>query len=422
MINPSEAETAVIGSCLCDKESLQIALAVLSPENFQNKRAGDVFRRMTEEVAAGRPVDVVTVSERWAEDSEVVKWLFECTNQVPSALNVAYYSDIVYRAWAERRLSSAGRMVALEPDNEAIRESVRVALVDVVKTQGRSTGMTKAASEYLEELDKRFEGVGKVHRSGIPTLDRTLTAGGFRPGQLAVIGARPGKGKSSLLIQSAMKFAGDGANVLFFSAEMTVPELMDRMTAIKSGVPLHVLGTKRWAESNAKITAVVSQVQRLPITFNVGGMFSLSRVVADIEAFSPDIVIIDYIQRFAVPSGKDSQNRASFFSDIANGLKAVAMTKKLVVIAASQLGRAVEFREEKQPGLADLKESGGIEEAADIVVLLYFPENPDNQNRRTGSLIVAKQRNGPMAQIPVTFFGDTTEFKEMESEEPHPFG
>jgi len=420
MLNPHEAEVAVIGSCLCERESLQTALAVLSPENFQDARAGEVFKRMSEEISLGRPVDIVTVTEKWAGDSDLVKWLFDCTNKVPSALHVAHYADIVFRAWAERRLAAAARRVSEEPDNEAFRESVREALVNVVKTQGRTTGMTAAATDYLAELDKRSQGVGKVYRSGLPTLDRMLTAGGLRPGQLAVVGARPGKGKSSLLIQSAMKFAEDGSKVLFFSAEMTVPEIMDRMTAIKSGIPLHVLGTRNWVKDKERIVAIVSQVHRLPITFNIGGMFSLSRIVADVEAFSPDIVILDYLQRFSVPSGKET-NRASFFSDIANGLKSVAMTKRIVVLAASQLGRAVEFREEKQPCIADLKESGGIEEAADIVVLLYFPVNPDSQNKRDGHLIVAKQRNGPTGQIPMMFFGDTTVFREPTDEEPIPY-
>jgi replicative DNA helicase len=412
VINPSEAELAVIGSCLCESDCLRVAMGVLSSENFADKNAAEVFKRMSEESAAGRPVDIVTVTDRWRSESGIVKWLYDCVEKVPSALNVAHYADIVYRAWAERRLADAAFLVGKEPDNEAYRESVRVALVDIVKMQGRNTDMGKAATEYLDELDNRSLGLGKHYRTGIPTLDKMLTAGGFRPGQLAVVGARPGKGKSSLLIQSAMRFAEDGAKVLFFSAEMTVPEIMDRMTAIKSGIPLHVLGTKRWEESKARVCAVVQQVQRLPIIFNVGGGFSLSRVIADIESHSPDIVIIDFIQRFAMPSGKDN-NRAAFFSDVANGLKSVAMTKKLVVLTASQLGRSVEFREEKQPCLADMKESGGIEEAADIAILFYFPEEPDAMNRRNGHFIVAKQRNGPTGQIPVTFFGNTTEFKEI---------
>jgi replicative DNA helicase len=415
-----EAEIAVLGSCLADAESLRKAVGVLSPENFGDPKNAAIFRRMLEEIAAGRPVDVITLGEKLDSEDGGMAYLFEVTNLVPSALHVDHYAEIVRRAWAERRLVEACRRVAAEPENEAYREALRRALLDGGASRRNITTLGGSMAEYMDALDKRIVGNADVFPTRFPTLDRLLTGGGFMPGQLVMVGARTSRGKSSLLLKLALKFSKQGRKVLFLSAEMTLVELTDRLVAMESGIPLSRLASKSVKDHLPRVTAVAGQIQRLPIEFSIGGRFTLERVTADLETSRPAVVIVDYIQRFSPPEGKES-NRAAFFSDVANGLKSLALTKQVLLVTASQLGRAVEFRDEKTPTLADLKESGGLEEAPDIVMFLHFPADPDANNRRVGEFILAKQRNGPVGKIPAIFSGDTTDFQEKADEEHTPF-
>lgn len=416
-----EAELAVLGSCLADQDSLRKAVGLLSPENFGEARHAAVFRRMLEEIAAGRPVDVITLGEKFAPEFGGMEFLFEIVNLVPSALYVEHYADIVRRGWAQRKLVEACQRVAGNPENDAFREALRRAMLDSASSKRNITTLGVSMSEYLEALDKRIVGNSNVFPTRFPTLDRLLTGGGFMPGQLVMIGARTSRGKSSLLLKLALKFAKQGRKVLFLSAEMTLIELTDRLVAMESGIPLSRLAGRSVKEHLPRVTAVAEQIQRLPIEFSIGGRFTLERVTADLETSQPAVVIIDYVQRFSPPEGGRETNRAAFFSDVANGMKSLALTKQVLIVTASQLGRAVEFRDEKTPTLADLKESGGLEEAPDIVMFLHFPADPDANNRRVGEFILAKQRNGPVGKIPAIFSGDTTDFQERADEEPDPF-
>lgn len=415
-----EAEMAVLGSCLAEPESLRKAVGILSPENFGDPRNAAIFRRMLEEIASGRPVDVITLGEKLEPELGGRKYLFEITNLVPSALHVDHYAEIVRRAWGERRLVEACRRVATEPENEAFRESLRRAFMDGASSRRNIATLGGSMTEYLEALNKRVLGHGDVFPTRFPTLDRLLTGGGFLPGQLVMVGARTSRGKSSLLLKLAMKFAKQGRKVLFISAEMTLIELTDRLIAMESGIPLSRLASRGVKEFMPRVTAVAGQIQRLPMEFSIGGRFTLERVTADLETSQPAVVIVDYVQRFSPPEGRET-NRAAFFSDVANGMKSLALTKGVLIVTASQLGRAVEFRDEKTPTLADLKESGGLEEAPDIVMFLHFPVDPDANNRRVGEFILAKQRNGPVGKIPAIFNGDTTDFEERADEEPSPY-
>ena len=420
MIDASEAEMAVIGSCLCEPESLRTALEMLSPENFYGELSREVFEKMGAHMASGKPVDVVTMMSAFPSGSDHAAWLVNVAGAVPSALHVVHYAEIVKKAWSERRFVRACHQAAEDPQNEAYRESVRQAMADDVAQSRRFTTMVETAGAYLTEMDGRAQGMGTVYKTPYPTWNRFLTGGGFRPGQLAVVGARTSRGKSSMLLALAAGFAERGAKVMFLSAEMTTVEMMDRLTAMRSQIPLWRLSSPKWVESKERIVSVVSQLSRLPLSFSVGGKLTLERVAADVDAKMPDIVVVDYIQRFTVPAGKEN-GRAAFFSDVANGLKSLALAKNVFVLTASQLGRAVEFRDDKMPVLADLKESGGLEEASDIVAFIHVPNDPDERNRRRGEIVMAKQRNGPVAKFPVVFDGDTTRFTEEEPDvEPPP--
>ncbi len=414
-----EAEMAVLGSCFADTDCIRVAAAELIPENFADPKHSELFRLMLNEYRSGRPTDVITIGQNFSDKFGGMKYLFDMTNLVPSALNVEHYAKMVRAGWAERRLIAACQLVAHDPADEKARTDLRAAMSDHAAVGRKVQDMKTILPEYLETLDRRVAGLGKVHPTRFPGLNRLLTGGGFQPGQLLMVGARTSRGKSALLLKMALDFSKRGARVLFISAEMTAIEMTDRMVAIESGLGIFKLTSRRVAENMERVVAVVSQLGRLTMQFSIGGVLTIERLMSDVDAVDPEIVIVDYVQRFRMAD--KSQNRAAFYGDVANDLKSMAMTRGVFVITASQLGRAVEFRDDKVPTLADLKESGGLEEAPDQVLLIHVPADPGADNRRIGEFILAKQRNGPIGKIAVAFTGDTTDFQEVTPDEPEQF-
>src|SRR3990167_500434 len=411
---------AVLGSCFADPEAIRLAAAELVPENFKDARHEELFKLMMGEYRDGRPVDTITIGQNFPDGLGGIKYIFELTNLVPSALHVEHYARIVRAGWAERRLVTACREVATEPADEAARARLRAAMSDHASVVRRVRKVGDVMTEYFEALDARIKGTGRVFPTRFPTLNRLLSGGGFAPGQLTMIGARTSRGKSALLLRLATDFAKRGARVLFVSAEMTAIELVDRMISMESGLEIFKITGRHVSEHMERVTATAAQVGRLTVDLSIGGRLTMERLLSDVDASSPEVVVVDYVQRFS-PRTAGEVNRAAFFSDVANGLKGLALTRGVSVITASQLGRAVEFRDDKVPTLADLKESGGLEEAPDQVMFIHVPNDPAGGSRRIGEFILAKQRNGPLGKVPVAFNGDTTEFQEVAEGEPDPF-
>jgi replicative DNA helicase len=190
-------------------------------------------------------------------------------------------------------------------------------------------------------------------------------------------------------------------------------ELLDRAVSMRTRIPLSTLRRKEVVQFKHRVVEALDGLYSLPLTMSVGGKITMDRVLTETDTHEPDVVIVDYLQRFSAPI---EGSRAAYFSDVANGLKALAMDRKIGVLTASQLGRGVELRDDQTPTLADLKESGGIEEASDIVVLINVPHDGENGVRK-GEFIVAKHRNGPLGRVPVRFVEATTEFQEASEDE-----
>ena len=296
------------------------------------------------------------------------------------------------RARHERAIVKSGEALIAAPGEEDLRTDIRAALNAAETTSSRAMSLTECGGEYMDIIDKRALGVKESMTTGFPSMDSVV---GFTRKALVVIGARTSKGKSALLLKLAYLFSKRGLKVLFVSAEMTRTEFMDRLTAIKTGIELWRLRKDGGKERMSDVTAAVTELARLPIHIEEGGKFTMSRIAAAVETVRPDVVVVDYIQRFSLPNKQES--RAAFFSDIANGLKSLAMEKNILVMAASQLNRELEHRIVKTPSLADLKESGGIEEAADVVILIHAADSGEFGVRMV-DLIVAKNRNGACAK------------------------
>lgn len=412
---PKEAEIAVIGSCMIEAQALRDVSGVLGGEHFTDQRCRSIYEKMLDLMRQGKPWDIISVGTSLDEARLAyvggMPGLMEIVNLVPSALNVQHYAETLVQAYGLRKIIEAAASLGKEPSNEAFQNSMRQALVGFnVGKMGAVTRMAENAAAYPELMDKRIAGGDIGIQTPFPSMNR-MTAG-FHKGTLWTFGARTSRGKSSVLLKAAHQGAKTGAKILFISAEMTSLELVDRILAMTTGIPLMTLRTRAVAQVKSRVVSALGEIYRLPITTACGGKLTMDRVITEVDTHQPDMVIIDYIQRFSPPA--DAGSRAAFFSDVANGLKALAMDKKICVVTASQLSRGIELRDDHTPTLADLKESGGIEEAADLIVFINVPHDSEMDGIRRGEFIVAKHRNGPLGRFPVIFKEQTTDFCETE--------
>lgn len=405
-----ESEIAVLGSMLVDPSATNDVSGILASEHFSIGANGRLFGLIKRMKSEGKPIDVITVSGEIKNELDEVggrKYLFDIASLVPSPLHVVHYAKKVRESARLRRVSDLAFMLSKSPDDEAITKKLRDAIADTGLTGNSTIGMGEAITIYRDEIDNRVVGKDKTWRTGFNTLD-SMCAGGLRKGQLVTVGARTSRGKSALLLKLALNMSRQGASVLFCSQEMGIPEIMDRAVALNSNL---TVGQARRSERGAvsEILEACGKFSGLPIRWGNQKNFSMEHFTAEVERGKPDILVVDYIQRIQVPS---RENRAAHFSDVANGLKSLALHTGTVVITASQLSRGIEFRDDNTPTLSDLKESGGIEEASDIVILVHTPEEDQMAGTRRGNFIIAKNRNGATASLPVVFNMGKTEFSE----------
>lgn len=403
-------EVAVLGSILAEPKCLSEVSCIIAGEHFGSSEHRAIFEAMRRLKADGKPVDIVTVFSEVENDIKRVggiDYLFKLTNDVPSALHATHYASLVRESAQLRRIIGLSEMIIRCPGDAVTRKKLVEAILDTGFNGSTSIGMRDAVTIYMAELDRRVAKSGPIFKTGFKTLD-TMCAGGLQPGQLVTIGARTSKGKSAILLQMALAIASRGGRVLFHSQEMAIPEILDRAVAMRSSLSVGRVRLSDKKDIN-DIMNTVTGMWTLPIRWGDQKVFGLDGFAADIEKEKPDVLIVDYLQR--IPVGP-RENRAAMFSDVANGLKSLALRTKTAIITASQLSRNIEFRDDQTPTLADLKESGGIEEASDIVVLVHTPEEDQTTGMRTGSLIVAKNRNGAVSSIPIRFEMAKTRFVE----------
>jgi replicative DNA helicase len=412
------AELAVVGSCMAEANALREVMGFLGEEHFQEAKYRAIFGKMLSLARESKPYDVISIGTAFSK-TELdglggMKFLFEVTNLVPSALNARHYAETMVKAHGLKKIVAAAKELTADPDAEAIQSAMRNALSGLQAMRGGEiVKMSVGLGQYLEMMDRRIIGMDTGFNAHFPELNR-LTNGVGR-GSLWVWGARTSRGKTSAMLRVAFRMASLGTKVLYVSAEMTAVELIDRIMAMKTGIALKTLRSKAVEAVKGRVVEEMGKLYTLPLIMSVGGKITMDRVMTEVDTHQPDVVIVDYLQRFMAPAG-ESGSRAAFFSDVANSLKALAMDRKIAVITASQLSRGVELRDDQTPTLADLKESGGIEEASDVVVLINVPHDGMDGIRR-GEFIVAKHRNGPLGRFPVIFKEATTDFQEVEENE-----
>lgn len=431
-----EAEESVIGGVLLDNTAMDRALEVLVPDDFYRESHRKIVSAMIDLNQRGEPIDLVTLSEALRTRGELQDigggmYLAELAEKVPTAANVAYYARIVREKAIMRALiqttteiASRGYEPAADVDtflDEAEHKIFAISERKVRPTFFRIRDIMVDSLKAIEQMYERRELVTGVP-SGFLDLDR-MTAG-LQPSDLIIIAGRPSMGKTAFALNIA-QYAAVSARigVAVFSLEMSKEQLVLRLLCSEARVDQSKVRTGHAAERDfPKIAMAASRLSDAPIFIDDTAALSVLELRAKARRLKRDrdaklgLIIIDYLQLMRAHERIDSREQE--ISTISRSLKALAKELSVPVIALSQLNRQVETRTDKRPGMADLRESGAIEQDADVIAFLYRPVVYDKTaEERAAEVIIAKQRNGPVGTVNLTFMSEYTRFENRAEEE-----
>jgi replicative DNA helicase len=428
-----EAEQSVLGSLLIDPDAIIKVGSFLKPEDFYRETHQMIFAAILTLHDRRQPTDLVTVSDELErqEQLEIVggaAYLTSLINAVPTSVHAEHYGRIVERTGIMRRLiAAAGEIAALayeerEQVDEVIDQAERILFEVSQRRVGKTlTPIREVIREYYQHIeylvDHRDETLGVP--SGFADLDRLL--GGMQPSDLIIIAARPGVGKSSLAVSIAINAAiKHHAIVALFTLEMSAEQVVQRMIAGQTGIDSQRLRLGRIEDTDwdkfVRVSGTLSDtgifIDDTPSPSPMEVRTKARRLAAEYDL---DLVIVDYLQLMQAGERR-SENRVQEISYISRSLKALARELNVPVIALSQLSRAVEARQDKKPVLSDLRESGSIEQDADVVMFIYRDEIYDEDSARANiaDIIVAKHRNGPTDTISLRFDPSLTKFTDLD--------
>ncbi len=432
-----EAEQAVLGGLMLDNRSWDKIADVVSDEDFYRNDHRLIFRAITDLSERNEPADAVTISEHLEKSAQLDKagglgYLGALAKDTPSAANIRAYANIVRERAMLRELISVGSDIAGSAHatdgrdaTELVDEAERRVFEIAERGQRRGSGfqpIKKILPDTIDRLDMLSASDSDI--SGLPTgfteLDR-MTAG-FQRGELIIIAGRPSMGKTSLAVNICENAAiGAGLPVAIFSMEMSAEQLSFRMIGSIGRVNQSNLRRGRFSDEDwSRINSAVAMMADAPIFIDDTPALSPTEIRARARRLKREhglgLVVVDYLQLMQV-SGT-TENRATEISEISRSLKALAKELDIPVVALSQLNRSVEQRTDKRPVMSDLRESGAIEQDADVIVFIYREEvyDPDTVRKGVADIIIAKQRNGPIGEIRLTFLGEYTKFENLVAE------
>ncbi len=432
-----EAEQSVVGAMLMDRDAIMTASEIIGGEDFYQSAYGVIFDTMVEMFNEGKPVDLVMLQDRLREKAvpEEVAGLEFVRELVTSALtsaNVKYYAQIVADKSLLRRLIRLNEEIANtcyagnEP-LEGILEKTEKSVFELLerRSAGEFVPIRQVVLNALERIEKASKSKGTV--TGIPTgfIDLDYKLSGLQPSDLVLIAARPSMGKTAFVLNIAQYIAfKKEKGVAVFSLEMSKEQLVNRLFSLESQVDAQAIRTGNMKDSDwEKLIegAGIIGSSRLIIDDTPG--ISISELRSKCRKYKLehglDIVIIDYLQLMTGSVGRSSESRQQEISEISRSLKGLARELNVPVIALSQLSRAVESRPDKRPMLSDLRESGAIEQDADVVMFIYRDEyyNKDSEFKKQAEIIIAKQRNGPVGTVNLAWLGEYTKFANLSRQE-----
>ncbi len=422
------AEQSVLGSILISKDAASLVSQILESSDFYDNRNALIYAAMLSLYEEGKPIDALTLHQRLKKNktSQIVDdgYLADLVNSTPTAANVDEYAKIIKEASTKRSLlhlaSELGEMSFMD-DTEAETlldkaESLIFSISQGHNVQGFIPIKDALAQSFdkIDEIHNRGEGLRGV-TTGFKDLDNILS--GMQDSNLLILAARPGQGKTALIVNIA-QFVAVSAKlpVGIFSLEMSQEELVDRLLIGQADVDAWKLKTGRLSEADfSKLSEAMGTLADAPIFIDDTPGISVSQIRTKARRLQLDkkisLLIVDYLQ--LVDPGRRYDNRVQEVSVVSQSLKNLARELKIPVLVVSQLSRAVEHRGEKKPQLADLRESGAIEQDADVVMFIYRPDS-EISNIMPIKLLIAKHRNGPMGEIDLLFRGDRIKFYNVD--------
>lgn len=416
-----DAEESVLGAMLLDKDAVIAVAEFLEADDFYDDRLKDVYKACIELYEERVPIDVLTVSEKLKKNKTLKtgssSFLADLANKVPTAAHVEHYGRIVKDTSTKRALmSAASRLVDISMnDGMGAAEVLDAAESEVFSISQRN--LTKAFTSVRETLAESFDRLDELHKqgegmrgvaTGFPDIDDALA--GMQKSNLIILAARPSVGKTTLAMNIAQYVAvHDKKSVGFFSLEMSKEELVDRLLVGQADIDAWKLKTGKLSEDDfTKLSNAMGELAEAPLYIDDTPALSILEMRTKARRLQVehglDLIVIDYLQ---LARSRNLENRVQEVSEISQGFKNIARELKVPVFALSQLSRAVETRGGNKPQLSDLRDSGSIEQDADVVMFLY---REDNDNPENMMLDIAKHRNGPLRSVPLFFKGDRIRF------------
>ncbi|MCK4860210.1 MAG: replicative DNA helicase [Candidatus Omnitrophica bacterium] len=430
-----EAEMAVLGSMLLSKEAISHAIEILKEEYFYESKHRQVFSTILSLSEENKAVDLVTLKERLKKKKilkEVggVAYLTTLTNVVPTAANIEQYAHIVKEKALLRSLISASSQIIKEsydpsqsPDLLLDRAEKAIFNVAQYKVESKVFSFSHLIKDSIETIDRLYQ--NKENITGLPSGFRELDVitAGLQPSDLIVVAGRPSMGKSALACAIVEKAGIVGKiPLVFFSLEMSRQQLVQRMLCSHARIDAHKVRTGFLSRSDWPVLInTASKLSEAPIfvddTPGISALELRAKARRLKSHYNIQMLVVDYLQ--LMQGAAKTESRQQEISDISRSLKALARELNIPVIAISQLSRAVEARTNRRPQLSDLRESGAIEQDADLVILLLREEyyNPTEENKGIAEVIIAKQRNGPVGSIKLAFIKEYARFEDLSSRE-----
>jgi replicative DNA helicase len=426
-----EAEQSVLGSLLIDRDAIIKIAAVVKPEDFYGGANGTIYKAVLDLYNRREPTDYITLTDELGRKELLdqvggVAYLTSLLGAVPTAVHVEYYAKIVERTATLRRLIEAGAQIVaigyqdgVETEDALDRAEQAIFRVSEKRTTKDFQSIAEVLDRFFDQIDYLQQHRGEVVGVATGFTDLDQLTGGLQRSDLIILAARPSVGKTAFALGMAYGAAvTHGKTVGVFSLEMSAEQLVQRLLSTETGVDSHRLrlghiDDHEWDRISRAFGRLAEASIYIDDTAGIGVMELRSKARRLQAEQGLDLLVVDYLQ---LMSARRSENRVQEISEISRGLKGLARELNIPVIALSQLSRAVETRSDHRPMLSDLRESGSIEQDADIVMFIYRDEvyDPDTEKKGIAEIIVSKHRNGPVGSINLRFFNQTARFADLE--------
>lgn len=429
-----EAERSVLGAILLDKDAVIQVSDILQPEDFYKEDHQEIYEAILELFEKRSPVDLVTLTDQMEKKKKLkniggASYLTELVNGVPSSAHASHYAEIVHNRAVLRRLIRAADSInqlgyAEEQDLDSILDKAEQELFAVSQKFLRQyfVPLKSVLTETFDRIDELHKHKGQIRgvATGFKDLDNILA--GLQSSDLVILAARPSIGKTALALNIAQYAATKSkTSVGIFSLEQSKEQLVDRMICAEAGVDSWKLRTGNLSDNDfPKIGYAMSALSEASIYIDDSPLVNVMEIRTKARRLQAEkglgLIVVDYLQLMQGRQNSHDSNRVQEISEISRGLKGLARELNVPVLALSQLSRAVEQRPGHIPQLADLRESGSIEQDADVVMFLYREDyyDPDTERKNIADLFIKKHRNGPVGQIELYFIAEQTRFRSIE--------